>query len=726
MADTGTGDTQGTSGEGIARLQQYLGIIWKRFWIVLLAVAIGVGGAFLITSRMPKKYRATASVEISLQAPQILGKQVQTIGVQSDWWSGRTFLKTQYKILKSRFTATNAAKRLKDQDLWKLLGVKKDEQREPTEADYTKAAGIIRGDLDVEPVKESRIVLVKFVHTDPKVAAHVANALCNAYIEDNLIRKLSSTKGASVWLDEQLETIRKELDNAELAIQKFKEKNNILSVSLEDRINILSNTIQTLTAKRDQAMVERLALAAKMAQLRKIRNADDPINDPALTYIKSPVIETLKEEYVKAYLKLVELRGTYMEKHPKIQAQQALLAAIRQDLEREAMLQLQVLKAKYRTLMSTEGSYRSTLAHLKKEGLQLAKKGIVYNQLKRDKEHTAKMYELVLGRLKETDLAKELRTNNLRLVDGALVPAAPFSPKVTVNLAIGFALGLILGVGLAFLLHFMDNTVKDETDIEQLLKVPFLGWLPSFKQPVGEGPSDELYVFRNPKSTAAEACRSIRTNLLFMSPEKPLKTLLVTSAGPREGKTTVAVQLAEIMAMGGEKTLLVDTDMRRPRVHKALGMSNDRGVTMAIVGDKELDDLVKSTELPNLFVLPRGPSSPTPAELLQSASFNDLVARLAEKFDRVIFDSPPVHAVTDPIILSKHVDGTLLVVKSGVTIKQMALSTLKQLRDVDARVLGCILNDVRPDKRSYGYKGGYYYRRSRYYYYGDHQEAEGQ
>ena len=378
--------------ETIAKLKEYTAILKKRFWAVLLCVGIGLGGAYLITKQMPKKYRASASIELSLQAPRILGQNVQPIDFQtSDWWSGRTFLKTQYKILKSRNVALKAAKRLRNEDLWLLLGLKDEQKRPPTEEDYQKAAAIIQGGLQVEPVKESRIVLVRFSSTSPKLAATVPNMVAEAYIDDNLMRRLSSTKGASVWLDEQLDTLRRELDQAELAIQKFKEENNILSVSLEDKINILSQTIQTLSQKRDQAMVERLALEAEMAQLKKIRNIDDPVNDPALAYVQNPVIQALKQEYVKAYLKLVELRGKYMEKHPKIQSQEALLAAIRQDLEREALLQLKVLEAKHKTLVSTEGRYMAALGRVKKEGLELAKKSIEYNKLKRNQEHTAKL-----------------------------------------------------------------------------------------------------------------------------------------------------------------------------------------------------------------------------------------------------------------------------------------------------------------------------------------------
>jgi capsular exopolysaccharide synthesis family protein len=705
-------------------LRQYAHIVWRRFWIVVVAVGACLAAAFWYTETRPVLYRATASVEISFLSPTLLGEDIDHIAQSSDKWAGKTFLETQYKILKSWTIALQAAKRLETSQLRSLIGLPSDQNRPSGTREVEQAAEEIREQLEIEPVKDSRIVLVKYSHTDPNLAAAVANSLAGAYIDDNLSRRLASTKGASLWLHEQLETLRRELDDAEVAIHGFKRRNNILSVSLEDRINILSQRIETLSEKSDQAMTERLALEAQIAQLERIRNVDDPINDPALSYVKKPVIEALKKQYVEAYMKLVELRGRYMEKHPSIQAQQALLAAVVRDLEREAMLEIEVLEAKQRALAGTEARYDKALAASKKEGIALARKAIEFNRLKRDKAHTEKLYETVLERFKETGLAKELRTNNVRLVDRAVAPAAPYSPRPTLNLAIGVALGLLIGIGLAFLLHYLDNTVKTQEDIELTLHTPSLGWIPSIKpdSPSAQDPTrfPELYLYENPKSPLAEACRSVRTNLLFMSAQKPLHTLLVTSSAPKEGKTTVAANLATVMAMAGSKTVIVDSDMRRPRLHKTFGVSNEKGLTHAVSGQADLDQVVKSTDVPHLDILPRGPATPNPAELLHSEAFHRTLAHLKQSYDRIIFDSPPIQAVTDPVILSTTVDGTILVLKAGITPKELASRSLKQLNDVNAAIVGCILNDLNPNRKAYGYGASYPYyrhhRRDRYYY----------
>ncbi len=710
-------------------LRQYAHIIWKRFWIVIAAIAVCLGAAYWFTTTRPKLYQSSSTVEISYLSPAIVSERVDHATQSGDWWSSRTFMETQYKILQTRNIALKTAKRLRTDDLWVLLGEPKSRTEPPSEEEFNTAAARIQGGLNIDPVKDSSVVQIQFTHTNPELTATVANNLAEAYIDDNLLRRLSTTQGASLWLDEQLESLRRQLDEAEMAIHEFREENKILSVSLEDRVNILSNRIQTLSGNIDKTMSERMALEAEMAQLEQIRNVEDPINDPALSFVKNPVIEALKQRYVEAYLELVNLRGRYMEKHPKIQSQEALLAAIRRDLEREAMLELTVLRARRRALIGTQGRYNAALEEAKNEGLELAKKAIEFNRLKRTQAHTEKMYELVLSRFKETDLAKELRTNNVRMMDRARVPLAHFSPKIHLNLAIGFALGLLLGVGLAFLLHFLDNTIKSQEDIEQILSLPYLGWLPDIKPEKASAATrdrfPELYLYNNPKSTLAEACRSIRTSILFMSADRPIRTILITSSSPREGKTTVAMNLATVMAMAGSKTLIIDTDMRKPRLHKAFGVKNDKGITLATVGEADIDDVTQSTDVPNLSIITRGPGTPNPSELLHTQKFRNIVEELKKRYDRIIFDSPPIQAVTDPVILSAITDGTILVAKHGVTVKETAKRSAKQLNEVGARILGTVLNDILPSRRSYGY-GGYYYRRYGDYYghYGEQTEQK--
>jgi capsular exopolysaccharide synthesis family protein len=284
---------------------------------------------------------------------------------------------------------------------------------------------------------------------------------------------------------------------------------------------------------------------------------------------------------------------------------------------------------------------------------------------------------------------------------------------------VALVLGLFGGIGLAFLLETLDTSISTRDEIEERLGLPFLGIVPRI-QPGKAEPDRDLFVHSNPKSPAAECLRSIRTNLLFMSPDKPLRTILVTSSGPSEGKTTTAISLAQIMADGGSRVLLVDADMRRPRVHQIFRLSKESGLSSLILGEGSLDEVIHSTPIPNLSVLPCGPIPPNPSELLHTGAFGNLLSTLATRYDRIIIDSPPAGVVSDAVVISTQVDGTALIVKGGRTSRDAAVRTVRALRDVNAQLLGAVLNDLDLEDQRYGQ----YYQYYRYGYYGREGAAE--
>jgi capsular exopolysaccharide synthesis family protein len=275
--------------------------------------------------------------------------------------------------------------------------------------------------------------------------------------------------------------------------------------------------------------------------------------------------------------------------------------------------------------------------------------------------------------------------------------------------------GLLLGLGLALVLEFLDSSVTSQQEIEERLGLSFLGFVPTIPDSAGE--VKDLHMHHEPKSLIAECTRVIRTNLLFMSPDKPFKRMLITSSGPQEGKSTTVINLGIAMAQSGNKVLLIDTDMRRPRLHKAFGVPNDVGVSSLLVGDGTIDSAIKTTEVPGLFLLSCGPVPPNPAELLHTKAFSDLLAQLGTRFDRIVLDSPPVGAVSDAVVLATLVDGVVMVLKAGKTQSDTARRTVRMLRDVKAPLFGAVLNDVDLERTKYGdYYYGYAYR---YYGYGD-------
>jgi capsular exopolysaccharide synthesis family protein len=367
----------------------------------------------------------------------------------------------------------------------------------------------------------------------------------------------------------------------------------------------------------------------------------------------------------------------------------------------------------------------------RRRAVELNMKEIEYHRLDRTRNENEKLFEVLINKMKEADLARMMRVNNIRIVDAAQDPGGPVRPRVSVNVGIGGLLGLILGVGLMWLRETLDNSVKTPQDLEERLGITFLGLLPqmaeegqgksrrrrsagSLPPAAGSGHHVELVVHEHPLSGIAEAARSIRTNLTFMNPDRPFKRLLVSSAAPMEGKTTVACSIAIALAQGGRRVCILDCDLRRPRVHRIFDRAGEGGVTNVIVGEATIDEVAKPTLVQNLWAIPAGPVPPNPADMLHSERFRKFLGDLSERFDNVVIDSPPIAAVTDSAVLSTLADGTVFVVRAFKTSRQLARQGLRILRDVDARVVGAVLNAVDLSNREYGYYHYYYYKREGY------------
>ena len=422
------------------------------------------------------------------------------------------------------------------------------------------------------------------------------------------------------------------------------------------------------------------------------------------------------------------------EKHPKAAHARAKIETTRKALMNEVENIKGAMDRDHSAISRQVSGLNKLFKRANSASLDLNLLQIEYSRLQRSKKNTEKLYSLVLDRTKETDLERVMGFNNIRVVDTPLKPGNPVWPNVPVNIAFGVVAGLALGVGAAFGREQLDRSIKTPDDVEQVLGLHFLGLVPEVepdtalapygsgrnrrrrkrKQEIAADGKSELIVHRYPTSGIAEAARAIRTNVTFMSPDEPFRTLLVTSAGPSEGKTTVACFLATAMAQAGQRVLLVDCDMRRPRVHRVFDGRNDAGITSLLVDQGTLDDVVVETEVPNLTVLPTGPVPPNPAELLQSAKFAKLLKLLQERFDRVILDSPPICPVTDAAVLATQVDGTVLVIRSFKTTKEFAKQGRRALTDVGAHVAGAVLNAVDLGRRTYGYYHYYYYKRDGY------------
>jgi capsular exopolysaccharide synthesis family protein len=711
-----------------------VGIIRKRKWMILgilLALPMAVG---FVVSKQPKVYEASASLVIDASVPQYLGENFKdVVELQFSWWSAHEMLQTELRILRSHSQAVAVAKALCDRHL--------PSDTEPAlkrllpnascnnPVDLARAAGMLQGMLTVDPVKDSRLVNLVVTAGNPELTAFIVNTFAEVYTQRNLERRMSQSEGAATWLGDEYGGLVGQLNQAEQALIEFKKKNNVVAVGIEDQQNDLSSRRKKLSDELNGVQVKLIALRAQREQYAKLKS-DDPMNDVSPGVADSGVVQKLKELYVEQYAKLLELHGKYLDKHPAVISQQAKVDAVKADLVREAGLASKTVEAQFATALRQESELKGALDAATHEALQLEQRAIEYNRLRRNLDRLSKLSEQVGGRERETSLVGHLKTNNIRILDPALAPVAPISPNIPRAVGMSFVLALFISLGLVFLLEMLDQTIKTQDDIEKALGLVFLGLIPTI-DPDGRSPdsappkavealvrqgSRDLYVLAYPKSSVAECCRAIRTNLLFMSPDKPAKSLLVTSAGPQEGKTTSAVNLAITLAQSGLRVLLVDTDMRRPRLHKAFGIpATADGLSKAMVGETDVQQMVRDTGVPNLWLLPCGATPPNPAELLHAERFKKIADQLEQSYDRVIFDSPPVGAVTDGAILARLTSGTILVAKGGRTSRD-GLKRAKQLLAANGSVniLGCILNDL--DLNKMGGYGYYYYSRYGTYY----------
>jgi capsular exopolysaccharide synthesis family protein len=713
-----------------------LRVIRKRKWLIL-AVSIAVPAvAGVMASKQTRIYQANASIVIDIAVPQYLGTGFRdVVEIEPSWWSSRENLETEFRVLRSDSQAAATARALCDRKLSNGQPALKYLLPNTTctnPADFALAARMIQGVLRVDPVKDSRIVNISITSTSAEMAALLANTYAHTYSERNLERRLTQSRSAATWLGSEYGDLATQLHAAEQALVEFKRKNNIVTLSLEDSQNDLAQRRKTLTEKLNRIEVDLITIRAQREMYNSVR-VDDPVTDFSPGLSESEVAGGLKKLYMEQYTRLLDLRSKYLEKHPAILAAEARLAAIKSDLRSELDLLKKEVDARHQLLTKQAADLRAALDVSTKEALQLEARASEYHRLKRDLDRFVKLTDQVGGREQETSLATHLKTNNVRILDPARVPEGPISPDVPRAVGVAAVIGLLLAFGLAVLIESLDNTIKSQEDLEEGIGVSFLGLIPSIgaddkggpgtanagPKPKGGPPeSKDVFVWLNPKSSVAECCRSIRTNLLFMSPDKAAKKLLITSAGPQEGKTTVAVNLAISIAQSGLSTLIVDTDMRRPRLHKAMGIpGNVDGLSKAVVGECDVLSVVRESGIPNLYVLPCGACPPNPAELLHSERFKRIIEQLASHYDRIIFDSPPVAAVTDPVILARLTDGTVFVAKAGSTSKDALSRAFRQLTlDGGVNVLGCVVNDLDVAKHSrYGYYYYYYSRYGQYY-----------
>ncbi len=711
-------------------------LVWhtvRKHWTTAAATALAVIlGVTFYTLGQTKIYQAAATIQFDPNPPRPLGTKVETVVDMGagNYWDNHEYYETQYKIITSSRVALAVVAQLGlNHDAAFLMNAPPGVVLPPASASEESAAQAVRGRIKVEPVKDSRLATVKFEDADPDRAQRVLAAVVDMYISMNLEDALASTSQSADWLRNQLEVLKKELEGSEMALHEYKEKKNILSLALDDQSNMLREEMKQLNDTLTAVRAKREEIAARRGELAKIKS-DNPSNLPASELLQSSVLQAMRRAYEDAVRDRDGLLGSGKGKnHPEVLAAQSRLDATREALLAEVRNIQGALDGDLNVIKRQEAGLAGLFEGARKEAFELNLLEIEYNRLHRSKDNNEKLYSLVLERTKEADLSRMLRVNNIRLIDAATRPGGPVRPQVPVNIGTGIFIGLLLGIVAAMGRAMLDRSIKTPEDVEREIGISFLGLLPEIgdkkmltpayargRKKVGAGfieGGPELIVHNFPMSGIAEASRTIRTNLLFMAPDHPFKTLLVTSAGPSEGKTTVACCIAIAMAQADQKVVLIDCDLRKPRIHRIFRKGSSVGVTTALL-EEDITNAVLATDVPNLSIIPAGPIPPNPAELFHSERFRKFLEQVQGKFDRVILDSPPVVAVTDAVVLSTLVDGTMLVVRAFRTPKELARHALRALLDVGAVTAGAVLNSVNLDKSEYKYSH-YYYQRDGYY-----------
>jgi len=718
-------------------LTHYWRLLKRYYWVILLTCALGLVAAFFITKEMKPVYQAQSQIIFHQSQSNLFGKQIERVELLNpgDRWQFEQFWNTQREVLRSRWFGGRVVKKLGLLDDYEFLPKPppEAEQRTPEMREKMVIAKLL-GTYQVSLAPDSRVANVVVKSNDAELSAKIADAVAETYVEYTQDFQSGGLEEIVTWFDSYVASKKTELEASQTDLQKFKRDHNILSLSYENRQNLTANNMATVN---EQLMEVRGKLSAESALLSQIREMEGAKADPTLTGAKASEAldeaqvrkraiadlidnSSLKEAFGQEALleqELADLRTRYLGEHPRVQAAQSRLDVVRKNIREEISRIRLGVSNRVAVLQKNRANLEQQLEQLKSEVFALNELGVEYSQHMDRAENLKKLYNTVLMRSAEMDLSSLYKGDTIQVLEKAEVPAGPVSPRLPLNLAVGLLIGIALGSAAIVLLDALDTTIKSDADVSSFSDKPLLALLPQIDgsalkslETIGETAADTI-TFTAPKSSFAEGIRTLRTNLMFMAPDNPPRLLLVTSPGPGEGKTMTSVNMAIAMAQSGQKTLIIDADMRRPRLHKALGIENrDQGLSSIILGNEELDQVVQATRIENLSMLSCGQIPPNPSELLHSERFAKLVEEVGEKYDRVIFDSPPLGAVSDALVLSHSVDGVLLILSFGNTQKEMLRRSVDQLMSIGAPLMGFVLNEIRADASGYAYQ--YYYRYS--------------
>jgi succinoglycan biosynthesis transport protein ExoP len=704
-------------------------VIVKYYKAVVAVFVLVVSGWMYQTYTTIPMYRAQARLQIEEESKA----QTDFKDAYLAYSDPEPYYQTQYRILQGRDLARGAVRRLKLETvpefngtgpvptrLTQLLETVKaktlapfsggttqaqtpSKPPEPGSTDENGLVGSFLGRIQVAPVRNSRLVDVAFTSADPQFAAQAVNVLADEYVKQNLEFKIDGTLKTLEWLTREVARQQSVVQTSERLMAEYRENKNALS--LEDRQNIVGSRLNQVNDAVTRAKTTRVQRETVYRQVMEAKDRD------ALTaIIQNPLIHTLKVRQGELERERVRLLERYGERHPQIQNIASQITDIRRQMDAEVDKTVSAIKNEYEAAVSEERTLTRELDTQKNAALDLNRKGIDYSVLQREAESNRQVYESLLQREKELRVVANSRANNVRLLDRAEVPGGPFTPDVSRAWMMAMLFGMGLGIAAAFAIDYLDDTVKTPEDVAWRLKLHFLGLVPKVRgerHPLLSGPVPHDF---------GEAFRALRTALVASNTGESTRVIAITSAQPLEGKTTTAVNMALALAIGGARVLLIDADMRRPSLHKALRLPNDTGLSHLLVGEARMREVVQRTGDPNLLVITAGRTPPNPSELLGADRMKAFVQQLAVgPFDWVIIDTPPVLAVTDAVILAPMVSGVTFVLGAEMTRWRLAERAIETLQAGRPQTISAVLNRVDFDRNRYYYSRYYGHQYKSYY-----------
>ena len=729
-------------------LSEYWKVVVKRRRVVALAVGVGVAAAALLSLLSKPAFRSTVVLVVERDRGSVL--DIGSAGPLPEYYNPE-FLPTQTRLMKSREIAERAVARLRLVENGELnpkrsglgravQGPGKPEAERAAEAERIAVAERVRKGVETTAVRGTSLVELAYTAPSAKLAADVANALADAYIDWNSERRFRVVGQASQFLGGQIEQLRAEIEEKERQLQSYGRQKDI--VSTDPQLNVTLQKLEALNKDLSEAIGDRVT---KEARYYELQNA--PAESVADT-LSGGVVAQLRNDVLRLEREYSEKLSVYKPEWPAMQQLQAQIAKAKQNYEQ--VVKETVAKARenartdYQMARRREESLQDVLRAQKGEAMTLNANAVEYNNLRVEASTKRALMDTLLKRQSETEVMSRLggaRESNIRVVDRALPPPSRYKPSYRKNGMLGLFLGLVGGVGLAFFLEYLDRSIRTPEQVEQILGLPALGVIPAVGAAAGSpygygagrfygygrakgekgekadaGAADggkvaiDLMPHEHPRSVVAEAYRAFRTSLL-LSRAGGVRMIVVTSAHAREGKTTTAANLAVVLGQLGKKVLLVDGDLHKPRLHETMGLSNRIGLVSALAEGVEAARAIQRAVVPGVMVMTAGPAAPNPSVLLASEAMEKLLASARLSADFVVVDTPPVNLVADALVLSHLADGVVLCVQGGVTPRENVLRARDALRRAGANVLGVLVNAVREEGRGYGYGkyGGYTY-----------------